>query len=158
MNPLRICGIFCWHSLEASAKIEGFVLDNHTLPDRQEVPGMPTYSYFCSKCEKTFDAFHSMMSNEPQLCPNCGTAGKKLLSAGSVIFKGSGFYSTDYRDSGYLEAKNRDSGNPSRKSPDSSGSSSDKSSSAKTPAESPTKESAPPKCSSTNSKEAAQAA
>ncbi len=73
---------------------------------------MPTYNYRCTKCEKIFDAFHSMMSTEPQHCPECGAPGNKLLSASSVIFKGSGFYSTDYRDSGYLEAKKKDSSTP----------------------------------------------
>ena len=66
---------------------------------------MPTYSYRCPKCGRVFDIFHSMSNNDPQHCPECGAEGKKLLSASSVIFKGSGFYSTDYRDSGYLEAK-----------------------------------------------------
>lgn len=75
---------------------------------------MPTYSYRCSKCEKTFDAFHSMMCKDLQHCPDCGAEGNKLMSASSVIFKGSGFYSTDYRDSGYLEAKKKD-GNGSAK-------------------------------------------
>jgi len=42
------------------------------------------------------------------MCPTCGTAGKKLLSASSIIFKGSGFYTTDYRSSGYIEAQSRD--------------------------------------------------
>lgn len=78
---------------------------------------MPTYSYRCTKCEKTFDAFHSMMCNDPQNCPECGAVGKKLMSASSVIFKGSGFYSTDYRDSGYLEAKKKDADKPSSAAP-----------------------------------------
>ena len=69
---------------------------------------MPTYSYRCTKCEKVFDSFHSMSCTDPQYCPVCGAEGTKLLSASSVIFKGSGFYSTDYRDSGYLEAKKKD--------------------------------------------------
>ena len=69
---------------------------------------MPTYNYRCTKCEKIFDAFHSMMCTDPQHCPECGAAGTKLLSASSIIFKGSGFYSTDYRDSGYIEAKKKD--------------------------------------------------
>lgn len=79
---------------------------------------MPTYNYRCSKCETVFDAFHSMSCKEPQHCPECGAEGNKLLSASSVIFKGSGFYSTDYRDSGYLEAKKKD-GNSSAKPADS---------------------------------------
>lgn len=71
---------------------------------------MPTYSYLCDKCQKKFDAFHSMHCTEPQLCPTCGHPGRKLLSASSIIFKGSGFYTTDYRDSGYIEAQKRESG------------------------------------------------
>lgn len=72
---------------------------------------MPTYNYRCTKCEKIFDAFHSMMSTDAQHCPECGAVGTKLMSASSVIFKGSGFYSTDYRDSGYLEARKKDGNN-----------------------------------------------
>ena len=70
---------------------------------------MPTYSYRCNKCENVFDSFHSMSCNDPQYCPKCGGVGTKLLSASSIIFKGHGFYSTDYRDSGYLEAQKKDS-------------------------------------------------
>ncbi len=77
---------------------------------------MPTYNYRCTKCEKIFDAFHSMMCTDPQHCPECGAAGTKLLSASSIIFKGSGFYSTDYRDSGYIEAKKKD-GSPGAAAP-----------------------------------------
>ncbi|MGM0598332.1 MAG: FmdB family zinc ribbon protein [Candidatus Rifleibacteriota bacterium] len=80
---------------------------------------MPTYSYKCKKCNKVFDAFHSMSCKDPQHCPDCNGVGQKLMSASSVIFKGSGFYSTDYRDSGYLEAKKRD--NESAKSKDDKG-------------------------------------
>ncbi len=76
---------------------------------------MPTYSYRCSKCEKVFDSFHSMSCTDPQYCPVCGGLGTKLLSASSVIFKGSGFYSTDYRDSGYLEAQKKDNSSESEK-------------------------------------------
>lgn len=75
---------------------------------RRGTPVMPTYSYLCATCEKKFDSFHSMHCTDPQLCPICGKPGKKLLSAGSIIFRGSGFYSTDYRDSGYIEAQKRD--------------------------------------------------
>ncbi len=73
---------------------------------------MPTYSYKCKECGKVFDAFHSMSCTDTQHCPDCQGVGQKLMSASSVIFKGSGFYSTDYRDSGYLEAKKKDSEKP----------------------------------------------
>ncbi len=70
---------------------------------------MPTYGYECTKCAHKFEVFHSMNSTEPRHCPRCEGLGKKLLSASSIIFKGSGFYTTDYRDSGYVEAQKRDS-------------------------------------------------
>lgn len=70
---------------------------------------MPTYNYKCTKCHQVFDAFHSMSCTDTQFCPDCNAPGTKLMSAGSVIFKGSGFYSTDYRDSGYLEAQKKES-------------------------------------------------
>ncbi|MEW6709435.1 MAG: FmdB family zinc ribbon protein [Candidatus Riflebacteria bacterium] len=73
---------------------------------------MPTYSYKCKECSKVFDAFHSMSCTDAQHCPACDGVGQKLMSASSVIFKGSGFYSTDYRDSGYLEAKKKDADKP----------------------------------------------
>ena len=79
---------------------------------------MPTYSYRCTKCEKVFDSFHSMSCTDPQYCPVCGAVGTKLLSASSVIFKGSGFYSTDYRDSGYLEAEKKEEKQESTKATD----------------------------------------
>lgn len=78
---------------------------------------MPTYSYRCTKCERVFDSFHSMSCTDPQYCPVCGAVGTKLLSASSVIFKGSGFYSTDYRDSGYLEAQKKDKNDASKPAP-----------------------------------------
>ena len=56
-----------------------------------------------------------MSCTDPQYCPVCGAVGTKLLSASSVIFKGSGFYSTDYRDSGYLEAQKKDTSIESEK-------------------------------------------
>ena len=70
---------------------------------------MPTYGYVCTRCENKFDVFHSMKCTDTQHCPTCGGEGKKLLSGASIIFKGSGFYSTDYRDSGYIEAQKRES-------------------------------------------------
>ncbi|NLI74804.1 MAG: zinc ribbon domain-containing protein [Candidatus Riflebacteria bacterium] len=83
---------------------------------------MPTYSYLCDKCEKKFDAFHSMHCTDPQLCPTCGHPGRKLLSASSIIYRGSGFYTTDYRDSGYVEAQKRDDTNGSGSSSPKTGS------------------------------------
>jgi len=73
---------------------------------------MPTYEYVCGKCRKTFDVFQSM--NDPRLetCPDesCGGPVKRKIGTGAgIIFKGSGFYATDYRSSSYKEAAKKDS-------------------------------------------------
>ena len=79
---------------------------------------MPTYQYHCSKCDQEFDVFQSMTDNALTTCPKdlcrMGKWGKgkvkKLISAGAgLIFKGSGFYITDYRSESYKEAAKKDS-------------------------------------------------
>ncbi len=60
---------------------------------------MPTYEYLCQKCGQTFEVFQSMKDAPLKVC-TCGKRGrvKRLLGAGAgVIFKGSGFYETDYK-------------------------------------------------------------
>jgi putative FmdB family regulatory protein len=78
---------------------------------------MPTYEYECAKCKKNFDAFQSMKDAAFTTCPKdkCSmkTWGKgkvkRLLGAGAgLIFKGSGFYITDYRSEGYKSAAKSD--------------------------------------------------
>lgn len=62
---------------------------------------MPTYTYECKKCEHTFDVFHAIHANPRVKCEECGGACKRLLGTGAgIIFKGSGFYETDYKRSG----------------------------------------------------------
>jgi len=59
---------------------------------------MPTYEYECDKCKKHFDIFHGMTDTKIQKCPKCGGKTHRLISPGSgVIFKGTGFYDTDYK-------------------------------------------------------------
>jgi len=79
---------------------------------------MPTYEYQCEKCAKTFEIFQSMKDEPLAVCPKecCQqeTWGegkvKRLLGTGAgLIFKGSGFYITDYRSSGYKAAAKSDS-------------------------------------------------
>lgn len=71
---------------------------------------MPTYEYECEACGHTFDEFQSM--SEPPLtkCPKCGK--KKLTrlfgTGAAVLFKGSGFYETDYRSESYKKAAKAD--------------------------------------------------
>jgi len=60
---------------------------------------MPTYEYRCKKCGHEFEAFQSMMEKPLKKCPNCGGTVKRLISSGAgLIFKGSGFYITDYKN------------------------------------------------------------
>ena len=60
---------------------------------------MPTYEYACTKCGHAFEAFQSMKDAPLKQCPKCRKAGlKRLIGGGAgLIFKGSGFYITDYK-------------------------------------------------------------
>ena len=78
---------------------------------------MPTYEYACEKCGQNFDAFQSMRDEPFRECPKelCRLKRwghgkvKRLLGTGAgIIFKGSGFYTTDYRSSSYKEAAKKE--------------------------------------------------
>lgn len=80
---------------------------------------MPTYEYVCEKCGHSFDKFQSMKDDALTVCPKdlCGkkTWGKgkvkrQMGSGAGLIFKGSGFYITDYRSEGYKQAAKADTG------------------------------------------------
>ncbi|MDD4955916.1 MAG: zinc ribbon domain-containing protein [Candidatus Omnitrophica bacterium] len=59
---------------------------------------MPTYDYECLKCGKISEAFHKVNGPPLKECPYCKGKVKRLISSGSgLIFKGSGFYATDYK-------------------------------------------------------------
>ena len=67
---------------------------------------MPIYGYRCSNCGHEFE-IQQRMSDEPlKVCPKCQGKLTKMLYPTGVIFKGSGFYSTDYKDSGKSAASN----------------------------------------------------
>ncbi|PYK19609.1 MAG: FmdB family transcriptional regulator [Verrucomicrobia bacterium] len=79
---------------------------------------MPTYEYSCEKCGQNFDAFQSMRDEQYRECPKefCRLPQwghgkvKRLLGTGAgLIFKGSGFYITDYRSDSYKEAAKKES-------------------------------------------------
>ena len=68
---------------------------------------MPTYEYKCTKCGHTFEAFQSMNDKPLTRCPKCKSTVRRLMSGGmGVIFKGSGFYTTDYKRSSALTGGN----------------------------------------------------
>ncbi|MBU1112276.1 MAG: zinc ribbon domain-containing protein [Candidatus Omnitrophica bacterium] len=59
---------------------------------------MPTYDYKCLECGNDFEVFQSMKDALVKTCPKCGGKVKRLIGTGSgLIFKGSGFYATDYK-------------------------------------------------------------
>jgi putative FmdB family regulatory protein len=73
---------------------------------------MPTYEYKCDACGNEFEKFQPMSAEPIKKCPSCGkNKARRLISAGAgLIFKGSGFYITDYRDKGYTDKAKADSG------------------------------------------------
>ena len=74
---------------------------------------MPTYEYECLKCGKRFEVFQKMTDEPKKRCPTCRGKVRRLIGAGAgMIFKGSGFYITDYRSKDYKEQKKKESGAP----------------------------------------------
>jgi putative FmdB family regulatory protein len=71
---------------------------------------MPTYEYECGACGHRFEKYQSMTEKAIKKCPKCGKAkAERVISGGAgVLFKGSGFYQTDYRSKGYKEAAKKD--------------------------------------------------
>ncbi len=89
---------------------------------------MPTYEYVCGSCEHQFEEFQSITAAALENCPKCKGAVRRLISAGNgLIFKGSGFYITDYKNTkanpdsktapktkGTAESKGTDSSKPAK--------------------------------------------
>lgn len=86
---------------------------------------MPTYEFRCNACNQQFEVFQSMSAPDPAACELCGVQGQleKVLFPVAVHYKGSGFYSTDYKGSG--GAKSSGATTDGASSNDSSSSSSD---------------------------------
>ena len=71
---------------------------------------MPTYEYECRKCGRTFEKFQRISEAPLRRCPTCKGAVKRLLGTGAgLLFKGSGFYITDYRSESYKSSAKADS-------------------------------------------------
>ncbi len=71
---------------------------------------MPTYDYRCNACSHEFELFQSMSDSVKKKCPECGKlALERLIGTGAaVVFKGSGFYETDYRSDSYKKGAEAD--------------------------------------------------
>ena len=78
---------------------------------------MPTYEYRCAVCGHDFEKFQRM-SDEPRAeCPECGGESSRKMSTGAgLLFKGSGFYITDYRSESYKKAARSENGDSSSSS------------------------------------------
>ena len=78
---------------------------------------MPTYEYRCTACSHEFEKIQRMSEDPGAECPACGAKSERKLSAGAgLLFKGSGFYITDYRSDGYKQAAKAEGGDSSKSS------------------------------------------
>src|SRR4051812_21620789 len=71
---------------------------------------MPTYDYVCEACDHAWEEFKPITSKPTKKCPECGKpkAKRKIGPGAGIIFKGSGFYQTDYRSDSYKKAADAD--------------------------------------------------
>jgi putative FmdB family regulatory protein len=77
---------------------------------------MPTYVYRCEQGH-TFEVFHGISDDSPRRCPECDSPAKRVPAGGAgLLFKGSGFYITDYRSKGYKESAKKEGGSSDVKS------------------------------------------
>lgn len=105
---------------------------------------MPHYDYVCETCGKQFEVFQSMNDKRLTKCPEKGCKGKvrRLIGTGAgLVFKGSGFYITDYRSEGYKAAAKQDSASAASSSSPAPAAPAAAPASAAAPAASPAKES-----------------
>ena len=78
---------------------------------------MPTYEYRCPECGNEFEKFGRMSDPPVTECPSCHAEAQRKISAGAgLVFKGSGFYITDYRGDGYKKAAEGEKGGSSTSS------------------------------------------
>ena len=95
------------------------VVQPRSVEPPEEIHHMPTYEYVCAKCGHQFEVFQSMLDKALEVCPQTACVKKrwgrgrvkKVIGAGAgLIFKGSGFYITDYRSDKYHEAAKKETG------------------------------------------------
>lgn len=77
---------------------------------------MPTYEYRCPACGRDFELFQRMSDPPGAPCPDCGKTAERLISAGGgLLFRGEGFYITDYRSDAYKEKAKKEGGGKKEK-------------------------------------------
>jgi putative FmdB family regulatory protein len=71
---------------------------------------MPTYDYICDDCQHEFEAFESIKADSQTICPTCEKPRlrRKIGAGAAILFKGSGFYQTDYRSDSYKKGAQAD--------------------------------------------------
>jgi putative FmdB family regulatory protein len=95
---------------------------------------VPTYEYECTACPHTFEKFQSITARPLRKCPKCGGTVRRLIGAGAgVIFKGSGFYETDYKRKRSGSGEEKPDKKQEKKSEGSDSSSGEAKSASKTP-------------------------
>lgn len=79
----------------------------------------PTYAYLCGSCAHRYEKFQSITAKPDRKCPECGRLSvRRVIQPGAgLIFKGSGFYITDYRSKGYQEAAKKEGEVSAKKEP-----------------------------------------
>ncbi len=99
-------------------------------PDKskERVQGkMPTYIYVCSQCGYSFERFQKMIDKPVKKCPECKSKVNRLITGGGgILFKGNGFYCTDYRSEQYKEAARKETSVESKETSSSTSSTSGK--------------------------------
>ena len=102
---------------------------------------MPTYEYRCDACGHEFELYQSITEGAKRKCPVCGRFKlQRLIGTGAaILFKGSGFYQTDYRSKEYKEKAKKEKSESSGKSSDDKKSSSDRKSASKSDSSSTSK-------------------
>jgi putative FmdB family regulatory protein len=79
---------------------------------------MPTYDYQCKSCHHKFEVFHSIKDEPVKKCPRCGKGVRRLFGGGmGIIFKGSGFYTTDYKHTSAVTSGNGSSKSEAKSEP-----------------------------------------
>lgn len=77
---------------------------------------MPTYEYECTRCDHSFEVFHSISAEPPKRCPKCrAKVRRRIGTGGGLLFKGSGFYITDYRSDNYKKASKSEQSSAEKK-------------------------------------------